>query len=377
MANYTYAPEYIFTKGITMCEFFDPATDNLLGYSQYITEFSPNGSMNNGEVEGGPGNMLIMCIPDTARLAVTAKTADSALNNMALTVGGTLASNGTIETVTGVSATGTTLNLSNAVAPPGGQNGPVAFVLTSSGADKEAVQASSGTAYPVVDGTIQGFTAVSGNTYCVKYYIQNSSALNMTIPALFAPKVVRAHFVVNCYAKKTGSDVMASSLYKRRHYWFPYYFFTGALADSLGQTQTGSVDLSGNCLTYEEAMQNGVCSTAGVQSYGFIVDEILGANSSTAEVDGIYFIGLGSGATVAADNTLVLPVKYSVNGILTQISDMSQVTFTSEATGTAKFTDPNSNVVTGVAAGNTTLTCSVTNSRTSVTYTDTIPITVT
>lgn len=375
---YTFKPNYEFTKGIVSAEFIDPATDNLVGFSEYVTDFSFNGSMNAGEVEGGPGNMLIMCIPDTARLPVTAKTADSALNNMALTVGADLTGNGVIETVRGVAATGNSISVSNAVAPPGGQNGAVAYVLTSSGADKAAVEAGSGTAYAVSEGgVLSGFTAVPGNTYCVKHYIRNSSAQQLSIPALFAPKVVRAHFTVNVYAKKTGGDVMASSLYKKRHYWIPYYFFTNGMQDSVGQTTPGSVDLSGQCLTYEDALSSGQCASGGTQLYGFIVDEPLGSNSSTAAVDGIYFIGLGEGVTVGAGETLTLPVKYTVNGVLTEISDMSQVTFASSQTGKANFTDTHQNIVRGVASGDAELTVTVTNTATGVSYSDAIPCTVT
>lgn len=373
----TFTPEYEFTKGIVYAEFFDIATDDLVGFSKYVTDFGLNGSVNAGDIEGGVGNQLIMSIPDTARLEFTAKTADAALNNMALPIGGTVEGGGIIETVIGVVATDTQLTLNNAAQPLGSANGAVAYVLTSSGADKANVEANSGKAYSVVNNVIQGFNAVSGNTYCVKYFIQNSSAVKLTIPALFAPKVVRAHFAVNVYAKKSGADAMASSLYKVRHYFIPRYFFTAGLQDGVSQTTPGSVDLSGKALTYEDAMQTGNCAGDNAQSYGFIVDEFKGANSSTAAVDGIYFIGMGDGAELAAGETLALPVKYSVNGVLTDISDMSQVTFSSAATGTAAFNEAGSNVLSGVSAGNTTVTVSVTNSANGASYSDTIPVTVT
>lgn len=375
---YTFSPEEVFSKGIVEAEFFDPATDNLLGYSRYVADFSLQGSMNNGEVAAGPGNGLVMMIPDSARLNVTATTADSALNNTALAVGGAISGNGVVETVIGVTAAGTTIQLNNATSPLGGQNGAVCYVLTSTGNDKAAVEAASGIAHAVdQSGNIEGFTAVSGNTYCVKYFTQNSSAQQLSVPALFSPKVVRAHFAVNCYAKKTGGDVMASSLYKIRHYVFPYYFFTNPMEDTLSQTATGTVNLSGTCLTYQEAISNGTCAntnTAG--TYGYIVDEYVGANTSTAAVDGIYFIGLGGGASVAASQTLTLPVQFSVNGVLTPISDMDQVTFASSATGKATIPE-HSNVVTGVASGTANITATVTNSRTGVEYSDTVVITVT
>lgn len=373
----SFKKQAFFEKGIAYAEFFDPANDNLLGYSQVVSNFGLNGTMNNGEIEGGVGNQLIMAIPDTARLNVTAQTADTDLNSMALPIGGTVVGNGVIETVIGVSATGDTLQLANAVAPLGGQNGAVCYVLTSSGADKAAVEAVSGVAHTITDGTIDDFTAVSGNTYCVKYFITNSSAMQLDIPALFAPKVVRAHFATNLYAKQAGGDALESSVVGIRHYYFPYYFFSAGLQGTASQTAPGTTDLSGMCLTYEQALESGSCAAAGAQKYGFIVDEMLGANSSTANIQGIYFIGLGSGASVAAAGTLVLPVKYDVNGSLVNVSDWNAVTFSSAAEATAKFDDAHENIVKGVAAGSTTITVSVTNSRTGATYTDTIPITVT
>ena len=367
----------LFSKGIVHCEFFDVATDDLIGYSAYVSNFTVQGSMNNGEVAAGPGSMLVMCIPDTARLNVTAQTADTDLNSLALPVGGTVAGNGIIETVIGVAATSSTLTISNAVAPYGGQNGAIAYVLTSSGSDKATVEAASGTAHAVDEnGVIADFTAVSGNTYCVKYFITNSSAEVLSIPALFAPKVVRAHFAVNLYAKEGGSDVMSSSIVGIRHYFFPYYFFTSALNETASQTETGTVDLSGTCLTYEEAIVEGNCTSVGNQLYGYIVDEMIGTNSSTSKVDGLYFVGLGAGVSVVAGNTVTLPIKYSVNGVLTNISDMSQVTFTSGTT--TKATIPtHSNVVTGVSAGTSEITATVTNSVTGAVYTAKTTVTVT
>lgn len=373
---FTFKPEELFSKGIVYAEFFDPATDDLLGYSRYVADFQLQGSMNNGEVEAGPGNALVMMIPDTARLNITATTADSALNNMALPVGGTITGNGVVETTTAITASGTSLTLSNAVAPLGGENGAICYILTSTGSDRVVVEAQSGVAHAVgADGTIQNFTAVSGNTYCVKYFYNNSSAEMLTVPSMFAAKVVRAHFAVNCYSKKTGGDVLSSSLFKIRHYVFPYYYFTNPMEDTLSQTATGTVNLSGTCLTYQEAASEGVCNVDTNGVYGYVVDEYVGGdNSSTAAVDGIYFIGLGAGASVAVSETLELPLKYSVNGSLTTISDMSEVTITS---GTESVATVSGNVVTGVDAGTSVITASVTNSRTNTTYTDAVTVTVT
>ena len=370
----SFKKEPYFSKGIVNAEFFDISTDNLIGYSAYVTNFALNGTINNGEVEAGPGNMLVMAIPDSARLAITCQTADTDLNSLALPVGGTVTGNGVIETVVGVTADSTSLTLSNAVAPKGGQNGAICYILTSSGADKADVEMQSGIAHAVADGgAVSDFTAVPGNTYCVKMFVENSSALMLDIPALFAPKIVRAHFAVNLYAKKTGSDVMESSIVAIRHYYIPYYFFTAGLQDTASQTTTGTVDLSGMALTYEQAIESGNCASVGQQSYGFIVDELLGSNSATSLVDGLFFIGGSAGFTVAQGESIALPIKYSVKGVLTNISNMSDVTFSSDTT--AKVT-VEGNVATGVATGSAIITASVTNAATNKTYSDSIKVTV-
>lgn len=375
MSTYTFKPQALFTKGIAYAEFFDVNTNNLLGYSPYATDFGLNGSMNDGDVEGGIGNQLIISLPDTSRLAVTCKTADSALNNMALPIGQDVAGYGIVETMTAVVASGTSLNLSNAVAPYGTDK-VVCYVLTSSGTDKAAVEAASGIAHTVTGGVIEGFAAISGNTYCVKYFINNSSADKLTIPAMFQPKVVRAHFAVNVYSQNGSGDPMNGTLVKIRHYYFPRYQFNAPLQVTESQTTPGTTDLSGRCLTYQQALEAGICANENNAAYGFIVDEIVGSNTSTAKVEGIYFVGLGSNLELTNRTSYTVPVKYAVNGVLTEISDMSQVTFTSSTPATAEFANEHSNVLTAAATGSTVITCTVTNSVTGVVYSDTANVTV-
>ena len=377
---YTFKPQALFTKGIAYAEFFDVNNNNLLGYSPFVTDFGLNGSMNDGDVEGGIGNQLIISLPDTSRLEVTATTADSALNNMALTIGAQLRGNGIIETMTAVVADSDgTLTIdapANTIAAPYGADSPVCYVLTSTGTDKAAVEAASGQAREIdATGAISYSGAVSGATYCVKYFIRNSSAEELTIPALFEPAVVRAHFAVNVYSQK-GGDAMTGSLVKIRHYYFPRYQFNQPLQVTESQTTPGTTNLGGRCLTYQQALESGVCASETNAAYGFIVDEYVGGgDASTAAVDGIYFVGNGGSVSVMAGKTITLPVKYSVNGVLTDITDMEQVTFSVSPANLGSFASEHSNVFTASAgAGSGHATVTVTNSVTEVDYQDTIQI---
>ena len=373
---YTFKPQALFTKGIAYAEFFDVNNNNLLGFSPFVTDFGLNGSMNDGDVEGGIGNQLIISLPDTSRLEVTATTADSALNNMALTIGAQLGGNGIIETMTAIVAGADgTLTIQNAVAPYGADKA-ICYVLTSTGSDKAAVEAGSGRACEIDSSTgVIDFEGKADQTYCVKYFIRNSSADELTIPALFQPAVVRAHFAVNVYSQK-GGDAMTGSLVKIRHYYFPRYQFNQPLQVTESQTTPGTTNLSGRCLTYQQALESGVCSDANNAAYGFIVDEYVGSgDSSTSSVQGIYFVG-GGVLNLATGASVTVPVKYDVNGVLTDISDMGQVTFT--VTGNVgTFANSHSNVFTAAnSAGNGSITATVTNSLTGAVYQDTMPVTV-
>lgn len=373
---YTFKPQALFTKGIAYAEFFDVNNNNLLGFSPFVTDFGLNGSMNDGDVEGGIGNQLIISLPDTSRLEVTATTADSALNNMALTIGAQLGGNGIIETMTAIVAgAGGTLTIQNAVAPYGADKA-ICYVLTSTGSDKAAVEAGSGRACEIDPDTgVIDFEGQADQTYCVKYFVRNSSADELTIPALFQPAVVRAHFAVNVYSQK-GGDAMTGSLVKIRHYYFPRYQFNQPLQVTESQTTPGTTNLSGRCLTYQQALESGVCSDANNAAYGFIVDEYVGSgDSSTSSVQGIYFVGGGT-LTLGLGATVTIPVKYDVNGVLTDISDMSQVSFA--VTGNVgTFANEHSNVFTAAnSAGNGSITVTVTNSLTGAVYQDAMPVTV-
>ena len=373
---YTFKPQALFTKGIAYAEFFDVNNNNLLGFSPFVTDFGLNGSMNDGDVEGGIGNQLIISLPDTSRLEVTATTADSALNNMALTIGAQLGGNGIIETMTAIVAGADgTLTIQNAVAPYGADKA-ICYVLTSTGSDKAAVEAGSGRACEI-DSSSGGidFEGQAGQTYCVKYFVRNSSADELTIPALFQPAVVRAHFAVNVYSQK-GGDAMTGSLVKIRHYYFPRYQFNQPLQITESQTTPGTTNLSGRCLTYQQALENGVCSDANNAAYGFIVDEYVGSGeSSTSNVQGIYFVS-GGMLNLRANQTITIPVKYDVNGVLTDISDMEQIELT--ATGNiGSFASTTSNVFTaGSSTGTGRVNVTVTNSVTGAVYEDSMPVSV-
>ncbi len=371
---YTFKPQALFTKGIAYAEFFDVNNNNLLGFSPFVTDFGLNGSMNDGDVEGGIGNQLIISLPDTSRLEVTATTADSALNNMALTIGAQLGGNGIIETMTAIVAAGDgTLTIQNAVAPYGADKA-ICYILTSTGSDKAVVEAASGLAREIYsDGGID-FEGQADQTYCVKYFVRNSSADELTIPALFQPAVVRAHFAVNVYSQK-GGDAMTGSLVKIRHYYFPRYQFNQPLQVTESQTTPGTTNLSGRCLTYQQALESGVCTDANNAAYGFIVDEYVGSgDSSTSSVQGIYFVGGGT-LTLRPNQQVTIPVKYDVNGVLTDITDMDQVSF-SVTGNVGTFASVHSNVFTAAASGNGNISVRVTNSLTGAEYSDSMPVTI-
>jgi hypothetical protein len=165
---------------------------------------------------------------------------------------------------------------------------------------------------------------------------------------------------------------------KIRHYYFPRYQFNQPLQVTESQTTPGTTNLSGRCLTYQQALESGVCSDANNAAYGFIVDEYVGSgDSSTSSVQGIYFVGTGAVLALATGQTISLPVKYAVNGVLTDITDMSQVSFavTNTTGNIGSFADSHSNVFTaGSNQAKGYISALVTNSVTGAVYEDSLVV---
>lgn len=97
--------------------------------------------------------------------------------------------------------------------------------------------------------------------------------------------------------------------------------------------------------------------------------------ASTASITGIKFAGLEEGVIAFVSNGYV-PVKYLVNGMEVDVTDFSDVTFTSTNTAVAYFASAHSNLLICKSKGKTTLMATVTNSATGATYSATVPFTV-
>ena len=335
---YNRAKDPVYVKGTMDVWCHNPQTGDLDYFSNKIQTNQLTTSVNMGAINAGVGNPVVINIPDTAQVNLTITAADMSLEARALSVGGKLSYNGITPIMESVTATGTSLTVTNTPCAPYGVNRIFCFIDQS------------GTAYEIDPSTktVQGFTATSGTSYCVRYFTQQASAQQLTVGANFAPNVETVMIRLPAYSAQ-GSSANYGSLVGHYYIWIPRMQFSGSAATEGSQTTPATTDLSGSALSYQEAVQQGVCPDSVQASLAYMV--YMPMAGATASVEGLVVIG-GS-ITVGIGDSMQLPVKYVIDGQLVQ-PDYADLSYQSSADGTATVSQ--TGLVEGVAAGDAEIT---------------------
>lgn len=337
--NRAAAPIYI--KGTMDVWAFNPKTGDLDYWSNKIQTNQFSTSVNMGAINAGVGNPVVINLPDTSQVNLTLTAADVSLEARALSTGGQIGYNGIIPTMESITASGASLQVSGTPAKAYGMDAAYAYI------DK------SGVAYEVDTdtGLISGFTAVSGTTYCVRYFTTAASAKELTLSTVFAPAVEVVYLRLPCYSAQ-GATANQGSKVGDLYIWIPRMQFSGDAATEGSQTTAATTNISGSALSYDAAIAAGVCEDSAATALAYMVYMPLAG--ATASVEGLAVVG--GEITVKAGSSVQLPVKYVIDGQLVQ-PDYSDLTYQSAATATA--TVSNTGLVTGAAAGSTEITASL------------------
>ena len=111
----------LYAKGTMDVKCFDPSTNDLVYYSNKMSTTQLQSTVNLGAINAGPGNPVVIQIPDTPSLTLNLTAADFSLAGRALAVGGNVTYNGVVPVDEVVEAEGTTLTVAQVpVAPLGG-----------------------------------------------------------------------------------------------------------------------------------------------------------------------------------------------------------------------------------------------------------------
>lgn len=329
----------VYAKGTMDVWLFNPSTFDLDFYSNKVQTNSLTTSTNMGEINGSLRNPVLLSLPDSAKLELQITAATSTLESRKLSVGGELTYNGIVPVLETITATGTTLTVSQTPVAPYGTNTVYGFV------DKD------GKAYEIDPDTkaVQNFTSVDGTTYCVRYFVRAASAHQLRIGSAFEPDIEICMIRMPLYTTQ-GSSTTQGTKWGDRYIWIPRMQFTGNAPFNGSQTDADTDDLSGSALPYEEAAAEGICLDEASYALAYMVDmPLAGVNSA---VKGLAIVG--GVVNVDVGDTVQIPVKYVMPDDTLVQPTYSDLTYA--VTNTAKATVNANGVMTGVASGDTEVT---------------------
>lgn len=333
-----------YVKGVAEAYLYDINTFDTVYYTNKIQTGALNTSANEGAIEGAILNQLLMNVPDTIRVTGTFEAADFSLDARGLAMGSTVQYNAAVPVSEWITATGTTLTVSKTPAPAYGQASDSEYYYCQVGSD--------GVNYGVDPATkeIQGFTAVNGQRYCVKYFAKNASGEVLTIPAGWAPPVLGLTIRYPVYG--AGTTGRNGSIVGNLYEFIPRVQVIGGDAGlDTSQTDAATTPLQFTALSYDEEDVTACSECSGIGSiYGWMVyvpcDGVVSAvKALQVPADGI---------TVEASASAQIPVMYVMEDNSLVTPDYSDLTYVSQATQTATVDDVG--MVEGVAQGSTTVT---------------------
>lgn len=338
----------LFVKGTADMFVFNIQTGDIEAYTDKIDTNNLTSSMNNGEVTGGLGSPVLINIPDSARFTGEVTAQDFSLKARQLQTGGTLSYNAAVMVAEEITATGTTLTVSQT---------PVAAYGESPDSTTYSCYVDNDKKNYGVDPTtkqVQGFTATTGQKYCVKYFANVASAQVLTIPATFTPGVKRIIIRMACYTAQ-GANRENSSFDGYLYIHIPYaQFIDGDAGVNGSQTEIATTTWTFSSLSYREAVK--ACSECALDTavLGYMVYAPCGDRAQS--VEGLVVVG-GS-VTVATSAQVQIPVYYVMPDNTIVTPNYADLTFESVADETATVSEEG--VVEGVAQGNTTININIT-----------------
>lgn len=342
--------ESIYVKGTVEMLVYDIASNNIIGYSNKLTDANFSSSVNEGAVQGGPGNITLINLPDSAAFTGEVTAQDFSLEARQFQTGGNLAYNGIGKYRESITATGITLTVTgDPVANYGEAADDDGYVSCYVGTD--------GVNYKVDPATkkVINFTAVEGQTYCVTYFQKNASAQVLTIPAVFSPSVNRVVLKMAAFSAQGNANGKNSSKVANVYVVIPRAQFVGGDAGIDGsQTDNAKTSWKFSALAYKTADATCQECSADETVLGYYV--IVPCDTSSSAVKGLVVVG--EPVSVAQGKTVQLPVYYLMpdNSLVTP--RYADLTYASAAVDTA--TVSTAGVVTGVAEGDTSVSISIT-----------------
>ena len=288
----SFTDQNIYLQGTCKAMCLDPKTGNVDYYSDKFSTANVTTSNNENIIRSGLGNGIATIIPTDCDVSVDFASDAFSLWAKSANVGAKLSFGAPVLTCTTATATGNTLKADITKGTPVAGIARTAIECYVQEVGAAAPVATTGAAYQIspTDGTISGFTAVSGKSYKVFYYISTARAQMAAIPSQFNPRV--EYFTAQIAGYR---NVNAANNSGTRAGWLyviiPLLKFGGANGGIDGsQTAHDTTHLVGRALTPEDAVVTDSCEDCGgtgssVAYYVWVEDD------ASANIDGLVLIG--------------------------------------------------------------------------------------
>lgn len=318
--------------------------DDLIGVAQTLSDSTFDFSITAEEIRGGQGNSLIGKYYHDSGLTVTLTDPIFNMEYLAASFGTTIQQGGIV-----VDEPSLTVSTAGSVTLP---QTPVAFEGTMIGWYK--LPASEDWSMGTINGTqmvIPGST--SGQTYCVKYFYQNANAKQITINAQYVPSILHVTIINDLWkGGTTGStDTSSSAIIGKLITDIPQLQMDGNQNLALTASGNATVSLTGSALMVTSS------DTCVDTPYYATMTQVLDGETWQNNVIALAIENGDIAIAGTGTETLIVRAVYGGMTASNRIPN-SACTFTSSADNFA--TVSTSGVVTGVTAGTTWVTATLT-----------------
>lgn len=305
----TFTGKKLFVQGTCQINLSDPCTGDVLYSDNLFQTGNITTTVNMNEIRGGIGNGLACILPSESSLDVDFSSARFDFWAKSAQLGATLNYGAPApECAYATSDTGeiaVQIGVSGPPVAPLGYSTPFAYVQETG---VPGTLAETGTPYPIdpLTGKISGFTAESGKTYRVIYYVNKATAQMASIGSLMDPRVVHFTAQIPVYANASCSDANESNRIGWLYVIVPRLKLSGNGGIVGDQANADTTSISGKALAYEDDVITGCGSNCGngstVAYYVFAPD---------AGADYIRGLAVVGGLVTARKNTQTqIPVRF-------------------------------------------------------------------
>ena len=368
----TFNDEKLYLKGTAEAILLDKATGDIVYYSDKFQTANYATSVTMGEIRAGLGNGIAAILPSDAAVNVNFTAADFSLAAKSMQLGAARTFGAPVMTCQTVTASGASLSISVSDGVPVaalGMANPICWVQE---VGSTSLVATDGTAYSIsAAGAITGFTAVSGHSYKVTYFVTRANAEVATITTAMDPFVGYFMSAMAVYSN-TGGGANNGTRKGTLYGIIPALKF-GADGGVVGdQTTADTTSLTGQAIAYDEVTVSASCDDcAGAGNT--LAYYIYVPCDATSDIEGIVGV-LGGVVTIKAGETYQLEPYVVVNGKLGTGVPASDFAYTVSSGGSYISVGASTGLISGTAEGAGTITITYTVGADS--YTDIIDVTV-